>query len=146
MNARDLMGDPTYEASTGGGQLNLWVRPGLLVGQVTGHLGPSLGARIIEASEGVVANSSGSIVGLHDWLSLASYDISVQAELSGYILKRGKRFRRVLIAVESPLVTMGVRTANLVVQGSLEVTKTREAFDAAVRGEVASLSMGAAAR
>lgn len=139
MDLTELLGPPTRRAEVASGDLDLWLQPGLLVGQMSGHVSRQAAAAMIEATDEVIALSAEPVVVLHDWLALRSYDIAAQAQLSTYSLRRLKHLRRVVIAVASPLVSMGVKTANVVVRGQLEVTNTSLGFEMALREEISRL-------
>lgn len=114
----------------------LWIRPGLMVGQMSGHIDARAADAMIKATDEVIELSPGAVAVLHDWIGIGSYDIGAQAQLSTYTLRRLKHLRRVFIAAASPLVSMGVKTANVVVRGRLEVTNSSLGFETALRDEL----------
>ena len=118
------------------GTLKIWrPRKGLVFTQVTGRMIATHAECIIAAVDHACLECPKEAVGIHDWLDIESYEISVYARMSTWSPRVAKKMRRVTIGVRSPLVAMAVRTVNLAVGGRFEVFGQTEQLLEAARAE-----------
>lgn len=115
------------------GTLYLW-RParGLLVTCVVGVLRTDAAAAI-ETSVLKSASDEGRNISFHDWEEMTNYDSESRVRLTAAAQHALKHCAGIHFLVRSPIVALGVRTANLMLGGRCTLHPSRAAFERALR-------------
>lgn len=115
------------------GTLYLW-RParGLLVTCVVGALRTDAAAAI-ETAMLKSASDERSNLSFHDWEQMTDYDSESRVRLTAAAQSTLKRCAGIHFLVRSPIVALGVRTANLLLGGRCTLHPSRAEFERALR-------------
>ena len=131
------IGAPDAVANDDDGEAAVWrPRPGLVISRVNGRMTQHHADAIIKIGDEAVRADPGNVVALHDWSRVESYEVAVHARMSAWTLRIIGSMRRVVIAVESPLVALAVRTVNLATGNRIEFASTSEEIERFVRAEL----------
>lgn len=116
------------------GRVEIWnPRPEVVLTRASGRMAMKHAAPIMQAVEAAIAACPGQVIVFHDWTGIASYEVEVQARMSAWSLRQISQIERVVIGVDSPLVALAVRTANLAVGDRFEIVRSREEVEQAIR-------------
>jgi hypothetical protein len=113
------------------GVVHVW-RParGVMLSRVEGTLTVE-GGLAIERTMRRVAAEEGRYTGFNDWEAMTDYDSECRTRLTRTVLDHKAYLEDVHILLSSPIVALGVKTANLVVK-MLTVYTSRAPFEAAL--------------
>jgi hypothetical protein len=120
----------TNVIETSEGQLEIWhASPLIVVTRAEGRLGMIHGTPLMEMLEAALTAHSGEVQAFHDWTGIQSYEMEVQVRMTTWSLTHISKFRRVVIAADSPMVALALRTANIAMGNRFEVLRTREELE-----------------
>lgn len=106
---------------------------GVLGSRMVGHLDLALTRETLAYTDRVLERDGASQM-FHDWADMTGYDGEARAMCTDYARGRFRLIRGVHLLVRSPIVSMGIATANLVTSQagvSLVAHRDRAAFEAA---------------
>lgn len=115
------------------GTLCLW-RParGVLLTRVVGVLRTDAAAAI-ETAVLKTASEERRIISFHDWEEMTNYDSESRVRLTAVAESVQKVCTGIHFLVRSPIVALGVRTANLMLGGRCTLHPSRAGFERALR-------------
>ena len=117
------------------GVVHLW-RParGVMVNRVEGTLTVEGGLAIERIMRRIVVEE-GRYTGFNDWEAMTDYDSDCRTRLTRTVLDHKGHVEDMHILLASPVVALGVKTANLMVK-ILTVHTARAPFEAALHGAI----------
>ena len=107
--------------------------PHIVATRVEGRMLIEHAEAIIAAIDRSIERHPGDVVALHDWTGIASYQVAVHTRMSAWSIRAVRSMRRIVLAVDSPLVGLAVRTVNLAVGNRFEFVATRELLEGELR-------------
>jgi hypothetical protein len=123
---------------TAEGIVHVWVaKPGLVFTRAEGRILMAHGQLIMDMVDAAARARPKLATVVHDFTAVASYEIALHVRMSTWSVGLTPSMRRVVVAVNSPLVALAVRTVNLASGGKFELLETREQAIEAARRELA---------
>ena len=101
--------------------------PNVLCYQMHGHLDAHLADKIIQGARPLL-NQRAPLHLFHDWWDMTGYDAESRVQLTDFVAKNSRLLGETHVLVRSPLVVVGVSTANMVLRQRLRAFKDQEGF------------------
>ncbi len=119
---------------TDAGTCRVWrPRPHVFLSQVSGRMVQGHAELIMRIGTRVVEDCPRDAIGIHEWTEIESYEVAVHTRMTAWSMRVMPKMVRVLVAAESPLVKLAVRTVSLATDNRIELLDGRGAVEAALR-------------
>jgi hypothetical protein len=119
------------------GRAHVWnAARGLVFTRVEGRMVMAHAQLIMDAVDVAVRALPREAAVIHDFTGIQSYEIAVHASMSAWAIGVVGSLRRIVIGVNSPLVSLAVRTVNLASGNRFELLSTRDQVIEVARKEL----------
>ncbi|HEY1098366.1 MAG TPA: hypothetical protein VGF99_05545 [Myxococcota bacterium] len=95
----------------------------------TGRYTTEVGGFALQHTSLVLDEVGGELCCFYDWWAMTTYSTQARADATAFMLKHRAKYRAALFLTSSPMVSMGVNVANVVLGGFLKGTTSRDDFD-----------------
>lgn len=125
---------PTAEHRNDDGLLRMWEpKPGVVVTSVQGRFSVDLAVPFMDFFEArVKQRGDRGVHGLHDWTAMTGFDPSIPPRLITFTLRILHQTRRIVVASNSPMISMAIRAGNLTLR-RIELVESTQALEEAGR-------------
>jgi hypothetical protein len=120
--------EPTSVLTTPTGLIALWKRPPVAYTRVKGHLSRDNAQELLKLVESAMTPTQ-AVEEFHDWSEMSSYDTAAQMDLTLWTVKMRKQIKSLTIVARHPIVTMGIRVANVTLKGMIQLCESVDDFE-----------------
>lgn len=125
---------PDAEHRNDDGLLLMWApKPGVVLTRMDGRFSVDLAVPFMEFFEArTKERGDRGVHGLHDWTAMTGFDPSIPPRLITFTLRVLPRTLRIVVASNSPMISMAVRAGNLTLR-RIELVESTHALEEAAQ-------------